>query len=168
MFQALNEWCESLESYGLKVVLGQASRQGRRAVLNEPDDKNPFVQYMRTLARTKHLILVGPNHSGGDSRLWEGMLSGAHVITDNSAMRFGFKNKIHCSTFDPDTDSGLQNLKNQLFRLAEIKAGSPLNDSDKAKVDTMPMLAEAKISRHDTPIARIDAVFSHLGVRTFL
>lgn len=54
---------------------------GRRAIL-EPPAGNGFIKYRELLSRARVVWTCQPNHSGGDSRVWEALTSGALVVTD--------------------------------------------------------------------------------------
>lgn len=77
----------------------KTTNNGRRAIL-EPVAGNPFMEYLGLLQTSKIVVTCSPDHGGGDSRLWEAFSSGALVVCDRTAERWGFVDGEHCLIFN--------------------------------------------------------------------
>lgn len=75
---------------------------GRRAIFNDFAPDNPFYRYMEMLETSKIVWTCGPDHAGGDSRLWEALGSGAMVVTDDGAKKYGLVDGYHCQMYNLD------------------------------------------------------------------
>lgn len=113
------------------IRLGQSTTSGRRAIFDNPTG-NPFMRYLSLLSASKVIIACGPDHLGGDSRLWEAFASGALVVMDKPrvALPNPFVDGEHCIIYEP-SHAGIRKmirrvrmlLANSTERLRIAKAG---------------------------------------------
>lgn len=89
-------------------------QNGRRAIFDNPND-NLFIKYINFLNACKVIWTCGPDHAGGDNRLWEAFGSGALVVTDDRAKKYGFIDGYHCLMYNLDTiDEVIEKVKEML------------------------------------------------------
>lgn len=97
--QAFHKW-EVGDLSQFFIWLGQSKENGRRAIFDKDDFYNPFASYMRMLRKIRCIVHVEPDHPGGDSRMWESLLSGALVLCKAPvAMAAGVKETDHVISF---------------------------------------------------------------------
>ncbi len=84
-----------------------AAAVGRRSIF-EPQNNNPFLNYLYTLKRAKIVFTAYPDNHDGDSRTWEAFSSGGMVFMDKTAIpsAFPFVHERDCFIYDArDKDS---------------------------------------------------------------
>lgn len=85
----------------------KTTHNGRRAIF-EPVHSNPFIEYLSLLQTSKIVVTCNPDHGGGDSRMWEAFGSGALVVTDQTALKWGFVDGEHCLIFNENSRESIQ------------------------------------------------------------
>lgn len=116
------EVCKKLMSIDwgkLNVYIGhntlKPGENGRRLIFSNPKS-NSFVNYINFLSACKVVWTCGPDHIGGDSRLWEAFGSGALVVTDDSAKKYSFIDGDHCLMYNLDNiDKVIEKVKQMLL-----------------------------------------------------
>lgn len=84
-------------------------QNGRRMIFDKPA-ANPFIKYLDILKRAKIVVTCGPDHPGGDSRLWEALASGALVVTDrpDNVLEDKLEDMKHCLVYDGSDRTSIQ------------------------------------------------------------
>lgn len=140
-----------------KSIIGMTTlskdENGRRAIFDYFTSGNPFYHYMEILETSKMVWTCGPDHAGGDNRLWEAFGSGAMVITDDGARRYGFIDGYHCQMYN------LSNINEIVEQVRWFLSTD--NWEEKSTVSRLAGQAFA-LSRH-SPINRIQKVLDAIN-----
>lgn len=153
-YNALTDLARTAEFSGFNIVIGQEAHDGRRAIIDHPDSPdNAFRRYMDKLHRAKIIVTVQPDHLGGDSRLWEALLSGAVVVSnDLTGQKLGLVDGNHYMSFNPHGD--IREFKRLLLAL--------LHDDEAAK--TRQLIARngrEYVLSHHMPTDRVETILRH-------
>lgn len=153
-YNALIDLSKTADFAGFNIVMGQEAHDGRRAIIDHSDSpENAFRRYMDKLHRAKIIVTVQPDHLGGDSRLWEALLSGAVVVSnDLSGQKLGLVDGNHYLSFNPLGD--VRELKALLLAL--------LHD-DEATVTRQTIAKNGReyVLGHHMPPDRVETILKH-------
>jgi hypothetical protein len=112
---------------------------------------------MDKLHRAKIIVTVQPDHLGGDSRLWEALLSGAVVVSnDLGGQKLGLVDGNHYMSFNPHGD--IQEFKALLLAL--------LHDVEAAVTrHTIAMNGRNHVLQHHMPPDRVETILKYTAAK---
>jgi hypothetical protein len=157
-YNALTDLAKTQEFQKFNISIGQEAHDGRRAIIDHPDSPdNAFRRYMDKLHRAKIIVTVQPDHLGGDSRLWEALLSGAVVVSnDLGGQKLGLVDGNHYMSFNPHGD--IQEFKALLLAL--------LHDVEAAVTrHTIAMNGRNHVLQHHMPPDRVETILKYTAAK---